>query len=148
MFDGNMFEMLVVDDSPVDIQIMKAALEGSRSANLLYAALGGEEALAFLRREGAFKDAQRPDLILLDLNMPKMGGLEVLAALKSDPDLRTIPTLILTSSDAESDVARAYQHQASGYIVKPVDLDDFTTVMGSIENFWGGIVKVPTKASN
>lgn len=142
-----MFEILLVEDNPADIQIMRAALEGSRGTNLLYAAKRGKEALDFLRRKGSFNGAKRPDLILLDLNMPGMGGLEVLAELKSDPDLRSIPTVMLTSSAAETDVARAYEHQASGYIVKPVDLDDFIAVIGGIENFWTGAIQVPKPQS-
>ncbi|HUR63050.1 MAG TPA: response regulator [Candidatus Thermoplasmatota archaeon] len=142
---GHLIEILLVDDNPADIRIMQEALRDARVANRLHAARDGVECMAFLRREGAFKDAPRPDLILLDLNMPRKGGMEVLAEIKGDPDLRGIPTVILTSSKEEGDVARSYELQANGYVVKPVDLDDFIEVVGGIEEFWVGVVKLPKK---
>lgn len=142
---GHLIEILLVDDNPADIRIMQEALRDARVANRLHAARDGVECLAFLRREGAFKDAPRPDLILLDLNMPRKSGMEVLAEIKADPDLRGIPTVVLTSSKDEGDVARAYELQANGYVVKPVDLDDFVAVVGGIEEFWVGVVKLPKR---
>jgi CheY-like chemotaxis protein len=142
---GHLIEILLVDDNPADIRIMQEALKDARVANRLHATRDGIECMAFLRREGAFKDAPRPDLILLDLNMPRKGGLEVLAEIKADADLRGIPTVILTSSKEEGDVARSYELQANGYVVKPVDLDDFIEVVGGIEEFWVGVVKLPKK---
>jgi len=143
---GHLIEILLVDDNPADIRIMQEALRDARVANRLHAARDGVECMAFLRKEGAYKDAPRPDLILLDLNMPRKGGLEVLAEVKADPDLRGIPTVVLTSSKEEGDVARSYELQANGYVVKPVDLDDFIEVVGGIEEFWVGVVKLPKKA--
>lgn len=142
---GHLIEILLVDDNPADIRIMQEALRDARVANRLHAACDGIECMAFLRKEGAFKAAPRPDLILLDLNMPRKGGMEVLAEIKADPDLRGIPTVILTSSREEGDVARSYELQANGYVVKPVDLDDFIEVVGGIEEFWVGVVKLPKK---
>jgi CheY-like chemotaxis protein len=140
---GHLFEILVVDDNPAEIGLMREALEGTRVTNRLHAAHGGAEAMAFLRREGLFQDAPRPDLILLDVNMPRKGGLEVLADIKADHSLRGIPIVMLTSSKEERDVARAYDLQASGYVQKPVDFDDFIAVMGGIEQFWTGIARLP-----
>ena len=138
-----MLEILLVDDSANDVQIMREALEGTQVASRLHAARDGVEALAFLRREGIHIYAPRPGLILLDLNMPRKGGLEVLAEIKSDPALRGIPTVMLTSSRDERDIARSYDLQANGYVQKPVDFDDFIAVMGSIELFWTGVVRLP-----
>ena len=139
-----MLDILLVDDSKTDVLIMQEALEGARVINRLHSAKDGVEAMAFLRREGAFKSAPRPGLILLDVHMPRKGGLEALAEIKSDPALRGIPTVMLTSSREERDVAKAYDLHANGYIQKPVDFDDFITVMGSIEQFWTGVVRLPT----
>ncbi|MEA3137741.1 MAG: hypothetical protein QOJ26_1403 [Thermoplasmata archaeon] len=142
-------EILLIDDNPADTRIMQEALEGSRVANRLHSARDGVEAMNFLRRQGEFHDAPRPDLILLDLNMPRKGGLQVLAEIKSAPDLRGIPTVILSSSPAEADVASAYSLQANGYVVKPVDLDELTVVVGGIQEYWVGIAKLanPTHAA-
>ncbi len=142
-----MFEILLVDDNPAEVLLMQEALSSTRLTNRLHAVHDGVEAMNFLRRAGEFKDAPRPGLILLDLNMPRKGGLQTLSEIKADPDLRSIPTVILTSSQADGDVARAYAHQANGFVVKPVDLDDFTAVMGGIEQFWTGIARLPTPAS-
>lgn len=139
-----MLDILLVDDSKTDVQIMQEALEGARVINRLHSARDGVEALAFLRREGAFKSAPRPGLILLDVHMPRKGGLEALAEIKGDPALRGIPTVMLTSSREERDVTKAYDLHANGYIQKPVDFDDFIAVMGSIEQFWTGVVRLPT----
>jgi two-component system, chemotaxis family, response regulator Rcp1 len=118
-------------------------LKESKVRNNLHIARDGVEAMAFLRREGAQVNAVRPDLILLDLNLPRMDGREVLLAIKSDPVLKTIPVVVLTTSRSEQDVLRSYELQANCYITKPVDLEQFTTVVRSIEDFWFTIVTLP-----
>lgn len=138
-----MLEILLVDDNATDTRIMQEALEGTQVPSRLHAVRDGIEAMAFLRCEGEFSDAPRPGLILLDVNMPRKGGMEVLAEIKADPALRGIPTVMLTSSRRERDVARAYDLQANGYVEKPVDFDDFIVIMGSIEQFWTGVVRLP-----
>lgn len=144
---GQIFEILVVDDNPTDIKIMEEALRDSRVVNRLHAVRDGIEAMAFLRHEGEFQEAPRPDLILLDLNMPRKGGIETLTEIKATPALRSIPTVMLTSSQEQITVARAYNLGANGYVVKPVDLDDFTAILGGIEEYWSGVVKLPVTAS-
>jgi CheY-like chemotaxis protein len=139
-------EILLVEDNPGDVRLTREALRESKVHNNLYIAKDGVEALAFLRREGAeFADAVRPDLILLDLNLPRKDGREVLEEIKADPSLRHIPVVVLTSSEAEQDIVRAYDLHANCYVSKPVDLDQFITVVQSIENFWFTIVKLPTE---
>lgn len=141
--EPNAIEVLLVEDNPGDVRLTREALKEGKVINHLSVARDGEEALAFLRREGAFADAPRPDVILLDLNLPRKDGREVLAAIKADASLRTIPVVILTSSEAERDIARAYELNANCYITKPVDLDQFITVVRSIEDFWFTVVKLP-----
>jgi CheY-like chemotaxis protein len=136
-------EVLLVEDNPGDVRLTREALKEGKVHNHLSVAADGVEALAFLRRQGRYADAPRPDLILLDLNLPKKDGREVLEEIKSDPALRTIPVVILTTSEAERDIARAYDLHANCYITKPVDLDQFITVVKSIEDFWFTIVKLP-----
>jgi chemotaxis family two-component system response regulator Rcp1 len=136
-------EILLVEDNPADVRLTKEALKGSKVSNNLVVLGDGEQALAFLRREGKYADARRPDLILLDLNLPRKDGREVLADVKADPDLRRIPVVVLTTSAGEEDVLRAYNLQAACYITKPVDLDQFIKVVRSIEDFWMTIVKLP-----
>ena len=136
-------EVLLVEDNPGDVRLTREALRDGKVFNKLSVAKDGEEALAFLHREGAYADAPRPDVILLDLNLPRRDGREVLEAIKADPSLRTIPVVILTSSEAERDLARAYELNANCYITKPVDLDQFITVVKSIEDFWFTVVKLP-----
>jgi CheY-like chemotaxis protein len=139
-------EILLVEDNPGDVRLTREALREGKVHNNLYIAKDGVEALAFLRREGAeFADAVRPDLILLDLNLPRKDGREVLEEIKADPSLRHIPVVVLTSSEAEQDIVRAYDLHANCYVSKPVDLDQFITVVQSIENFWFTIVKLPTE---
>ncbi|MBD0321612.1 MAG: response regulator [Gemmatimonadetes bacterium] len=138
-------EVLLVEDNPGDVRLTREALKEGKVHNNLHVAPDGVEALAFLRREGRYADAVRPDLILLDLNLPRKGGREVLEEVKSDPALRHIPVVILTSSQAEQDIARAYDLHANCYISKPVDLDQFITVVKSIEDFWFTVVKLPTQ---
>jgi CheY-like chemotaxis protein len=143
---GRPIEILLVEDNPGDVRLTIEALRESKVRNHLSVARDGVEALAFVRREGAHAQAVRPDLILLDLNLPRKDGREVLAELKADPDLKTIPVVILTTSRAEQDVLRSYELQANCYITKPVDLDQFITVVKSIEDFWLTIVTLPHPA--
>jgi two-component system, chemotaxis family, response regulator Rcp1 len=136
-------EVLLVEDNPGDVRLTREALKGGKRSNRLSVAADGVEALRFLRREGPYTEAPRPDVVLLDLNLPKKDGRQVLQEIKADPSLRTIPVVILTSSDAERDIASAYALGANCYVTKPVDLDQFITVVQSIEDFWFGIVKLP-----
>jgi two-component system, chemotaxis family, response regulator Rcp1 len=136
-------EILLIEDNPGDVRLTMEGLKEGKVRNNLHVARDGVEAMAFLHRENAFADAPRPDLILLDLNLPRKDGREVLAEIKADPALRTIPVVILTTSRAEQDVIRSYELQANCYITKPVDLDQFLTVVRSIETFWLSIVTLP-----
>ncbi|HKP74126.1 MAG TPA: response regulator [Longimicrobiaceae bacterium] len=136
-------ELLLVEDSPGDVELTREALDEAKVRNRLSVVPDGVEALAFLRREGPYRDAPRPDLVLLDLNLPRMGGREVLAEIKADPALRTVPVVVLTTSQAERDVLAAYRLHANAYIVKPVDLDQFLGVIRSVEGFWLAVVKLP-----
>jgi CheY-like chemotaxis protein len=142
---GRPIEILLVEDNPGDVRLTVEALKEGKVRHNLRVAHDGVEALAFLRRQGAFADAVRPDLILLDLNLPRMDGREVLAEVKSDPDLKIIPVVVLTTSGAEQDIVRTYQLQANCYITKPVDLEQFITVVRSIEEFWLTIVTLPSR---
>ena len=141
--DARPIEVLLVEDNPGDVRLTREALKDGKVSNNLSVAPDGVEALRFLRREGAYAEAPRPDVVLLDLNLPKKDGRQVLQEMKADPSLRTIPVVILTSSEAERDIAGAYELQANCYITKPVDLDQFITVVRSIEDFWFSIVKLP-----
>jgi CheY-like chemotaxis protein len=136
-------EILLAEDSPTDLLMTRAAIKSAKLFNRLHTVSNGEEVLAFLRREGPFAGAPVPDLILLDLNMPRKGGLEVLAEIKEHPRWRCIPVVILTASKAAGDVASAYGRHANCYIVKPVDFNHLVDVIHSIENFWFKIVKLP-----
>lgn len=136
-------EILLVEDNPGDVRLTREALKEGKVRNNLYVAPDGVEALRFLRREGEHAEAVRPDLILLDLNLPRMDGREVLEVIKADSDLRHIPVVVLTSSQAEQDIVRAYDLHANCYVTKPVDLDQFIHVVRSIEDFWFTIVKLP-----
>ena len=140
---GAAIEVLLVEDNPGDVRLTREALRDGKVFNNLSTVPDGVEALRFLRREGPYADAPRPDVILLDLNLPKKDGREVLEEIKADPGLRTIPVVVLTSSEAERDIARAYALNANCYVTKPVDLDQFITVVKSIEDFWFSIVKLP-----
>jgi two-component system, chemotaxis family, response regulator Rcp1 len=137
-------EILLVEDNPGDVRLTREALREGKVRNNLHVAQDGVEALRFLRREGEHADAVRPDLILLDLNLPKKDGRQVLEEIKNDPELRTIPVVVLTSSQAEQDICRAYDLYANAYVTKPVNLDQFITVVRSIESFWLTIVKLPS----
>ena len=136
-------EILLVEDNPGDARLTKEALKEAKVLNNLRVVGDGEEALALLRHENNYSDADRPDLILLDLNLPKKSGREVLAEIKADEQLRRIPVVMLTTSNAEEDILRSYDLHANCYITKPVDLNQFITVVQAIENFWLSIVALP-----
>lgn len=136
-------EILLVEDNPGDVRLTREALKEGKVHNTLHLAPDGVEALAFLRREGKYAEATRPDLIFLDLNLPKKDGREVLAEIKTDADLRRIPVVVLTTSQAEQDVLKSYNLHANCYITKPVDLEQFIKVVKSVDCFWLSIVKLP-----
>jgi len=138
-------EILMVEDNPGDVRLTVEALKEGKVRNNFHTAEDGEEALAYLRQEGRYAGAPRPDLVLLDLNLPKKSGREVLAEIKEDPDLRRIPVVILTVSQAEQDIVKSYNLHANCYISKPVDLEQFLEVVKSIENFWLTVVKLPPR---
>jgi chemotaxis family two-component system response regulator Rcp1 len=138
-------EILLVEDSPGDVTLTIEALRDAKVANNLHVARDGEEALRFLRHEDEFADKPRPDLVLLDLNMPRMDGREVLAEMKADPVLKRIPVVVLTTSQSEDDVAAAYNLSANCYVAKPVDLDQFLGVVRAIDDFWLSLVKLPNE---
>jgi CheY-like chemotaxis protein len=138
-------EILLVEDNPGDVRLTKEALKEGKIRNTLYTVENGVEAMAFLHRAGEYTKVTRPDLILLDLNLPKKNGYEVLREIKADPSLKRIPVVILTSSAAEQDILKTYDLHANCYITKPVDLEQFLKVAHSIEEFWFSIVKLPTE---
>jgi len=138
-------EILMVEDNPGDVRLAMEALKEGKVRNHMHTVGDGEEALVFLRRQGQYAQVPRPDLILLDLNLPKKTGQEVLAEIKEDPDLRRIPVVILTVSQAEADILKTYNLHANCYITKPVDLDRFIEVVKSIEDFWLTVVMLPPK---
>ena len=135
--------VLLVEDSPGDVRLTREAFRDANQAIALYVASDGVEAMAFLNRHGPHRDAPRPDLILLDLNLPRMDGREVLARIKADEALKTIPTIILTTSEAEADIVKSYQLQANSYLTKPVELDRFENLVKSINDFWLTKAKLP-----
>ena len=145
---GNTIEVLLVEDSPPDARLTQEAFREGKIANNLTVVTDGELAMQYLKREGAYANAQRPDLVLLDLNLPKLDGREVLRQIKSDPDLKTIPVVILTTSEAEQDIIKAYEYHANCYIRKPVDLPRFLEIVSTIENFWLTVVRLPSDASH
>ncbi|MGA2916852.1 MAG: response regulator [Sedimentisphaerales bacterium] len=136
-------EILLIEDSPGDVRLTVEALKEAKVANNLSIVQDGVEAMDFLRQKGSYKDAARPDIILLDLNLPRKDGREVLAEIKSDSNLKRIPVVVLTTSRAESDILKAYDLHANCYITKPVDFKQFMTVVKSIEDFWLTVVKLP-----
>jgi len=138
-------EILMVEDNLGDVRLTQEALSEGKVRNHLYVVADGVEAMAFLRREGQHAHAPQPDLILLDLNLPKKSGPEVLAEIKADPELRRIPVVILTVSKAEEDVLKSYNLHANCYITKPVNLDQFLEVVKSIEDFWLTVVMLPPR---
>ena len=140
---GMPIQVLLVEDSPGDVRLTQEAFRDANKAIQLNVVVDGVEAMAFLRHEGVHVHAPRPDLILLDLNLPKMDGREVLAHIKDDESLKLIPTVILTTSDAEADIVKSYQLQANCYLNKPVQLDAFENLVKSINDFWLTKVKLP-----
>jgi two-component system, chemotaxis family, response regulator Rcp1 len=138
-------EILLVEDNPGDVRLTIEALKEGRLANHLQVARDGEEAMDMLRQKGKYKEAIRPDIILLDLNLPKKDGREVLDEVKGDEILKSIPVVVLTMSKAEEDVMRTYQHHANCYITKPIDMNQFLDTMKQIEKFWLTIVKLPPR---
>jgi chemotaxis family two-component system response regulator Rcp1 len=140
-------EVLLVEDSPGDVRLTQEAFRDASKLIHLHVASDGIEALAFLRREGIHRNAPRPDFILLDLNLPRMDGREVLSLIKNDESLKTIPTIILTTSNSEADIMKSYQLQANCYLCKPVQLDEFENVVKSINDFWLTRVTLPQKRS-
>jgi chemotaxis family two-component system response regulator Rcp1 len=137
-------DILLVEDNPGDVRLTREALKEGKVLNTLYVAIDGVDALEFLNKQGRYADVPRPDIILLDLNLPRKDGRELLADIKNNPDLRKIPVVILTTSKAEEDILKSYDLHANCYITKPVDLDQFLDVVKSIENFWFSIVKLPS----
>jgi chemotaxis family two-component system response regulator Rcp1 len=136
-------EILLAEDNPGDIRLTQQALKDSKMHNNLHVVNDGEQAVSFLRRLPPYENAPRPGLFLLDLNMPKKDGREVLEEMKEDPELRSIPTVVLTTSEADQDVVSAYQLHANAYITKPVDFDQFVNVVKGIQEFWLTIVRLP-----
>jgi two-component system, chemotaxis family, response regulator Rcp1 len=141
-------EVLLVEDSPGDVRLTQEAFRDANTLVNLHVATDGADAMAFLRRRGNYVDAPRPDLILLDLNLPRMDGREVLAHIKEDENLKTIPTVILTTSEAEADIVKSYQLRANCYLTKPVQLDEFEGLVRSINDFWLTRAKLPQQRSN
>jgi two-component system, chemotaxis family, response regulator Rcp1 len=141
---GGSIQVLLVEDNPGDVRLTKEALKEGKLLNQLTVVGDGVEALLFLRKEGKYADAIQPELILLDLNLPKKDGREVLAEIKADPKLRRIPVVVLTTSSAEEDILKIYDLHANCYITKPVDLEQFMGVVKSIEDFWVSVVKLPS----
>ena len=137
------FEVLLVEDNPGDVLLTTEALEEAKLHINMSVVSDGVEALAFLYRRGPYAEAPRPDLMLLDLNMPRLDGREVLAEIKADPDLRGIPVVVLTTSHAEQDIVRTYNLHANAYVTKPVDLEQFITIVHAINQFWFTIVALP-----
>ena len=140
-------EILLVEDNPADVRLTRELLKECRVANSLAVVGNGTDAMRYLRREGPFGAAPRPDLVLLDLNLPRMNGREVLAAIKGDPELRRVPVVILTTSRSIEDVLAAYDLLANCYVAKPVGLDQFSAVVRSIEQFWLTIAELPSRTA-
>ncbi|GAA4608329.1 response regulator [Actinoallomurus liliacearum] len=136
-------EVLLVEDDPGDVVLTKEAFDDNKVSNKLSVVSDGEEAMRFLRREADYADAPRPDLVLLDLNLPRMDGRQVLEEIKADETLRTIPVVVLTTSEAEEDILRSYRLHANAYVTKPVDFDQFIKVVRQIDDFFVSVVKLP-----
>jgi two-component system, chemotaxis family, response regulator Rcp1 len=146
MSEGRMINILLVEDNPADVRLTQEALkEAANATTRLHVAGNGSQALEFLRREGRHTGAPRPDLVLLDLNLPGIDGRQVLARMKSDPDLRRIPVVVLTTSPSEDDIIHAYDQHVNSYIRKPVDLDRFLQVLRAIDDYWLGSVSLPPR---
>lgn len=142
---GEPVQILLVEDSPGDVNLTREALRGAKIANELNVVGDGEAALAYLRQEGEYAGRPRPHLVLLDLNLPRMDGRDVLAAMKADRSLKSIPVVVLTTSSAEADVLKAYELHANSYVTKPVSFDEFITALRALEGFWLEIVRLPSR---
>lgn len=136
-------EILLAEDNPGDVMLTKKALEQGKLANNLHVTTDGVDALQFLRQEGEHEDSPRPDLVLLDLNMPRKDGEDVLEEMQADASLRRIPVVVLTSSESEEDIAKSYELNANAYLTKPVDFDGFVEIVNRMEDFWFQVVKLP-----
>jgi CheY-like chemotaxis protein len=141
----NPIDILLVEDNPADVRLTQENFKEGKILNNLHVVKDGEEAMAFLHRKDKYADAVRPDLILLDLNLPKKDGREVLAEIKTDEELKSIPVVILTISKAEEDILKSYNLHANCYIIKPIDIEQFNKIVRSIEDFWLTLVKLPKK---
>ncbi|MEU6999486.1 response regulator [Nonomuraea sp. NPDC046570] len=146
MNDLRPIEVLLVEDDQADIVLTQEAFELNKLRNRLHVVNDGEQAMAFLRQEGGYAGVPRPDLVLLDLNLPRMDGMEVLSEVKADPGLRSIPVVVLTTSEAEEDILRSYHLHANAYVTKPVDLTQFIKIVQKIDDFFVTVVKLPTGA--
>lgn len=148
--NGGMFEpyhrieLLLIEDNPADVSLTQRALSHTRSSPRVSVVRDGDEAIAFLRRQGQYESAPRPDLIFLDLNVPKRDGRTLLAELKSDPELRNIPVIVLTTSEADEDISQAYDLYANCYVKKPVEMQRFIQMIQSVKGFWLNVVRLPT----
>ena len=142
------FEVLLIEDDLGDVELTEAALAKSKLKINLNVVNDGEEAIAYLRREGQYTDAVRPNLIVLDLNLPGLSGLEILSAIKSDQRLKSIPVVILTTSDASTDISKSYELGVNCYVTKPIGLKEFVKIVNSIEDFWFTVVQLPTQGNN
>lgn len=142
---GQQFEILLVEDNPGDVFLTREAFREGRIHHHMSVADDGEEALQFLRREGPYRNAPRPDVILLDLNLPKKDGRELLAELKADPELKFIPVIVLTTSEADSDISKAYRLHANCYLTKPIQVDEFLNKIKMVEDFWLSVVRLPSR---
>lgn len=140
---GRVINLLLVEDNPGDVRLIREAFDEAEIVNNMNVVADGVEAMAYLRREGAYSLAPRPDIVLLDLNLPKKDGREVLTDIKADEDLKRIPVIVLTSSNAERDILSTYGLHANCYVTKPADLDEFISVVRSIHGFWLGVAKLP-----
>ncbi|SFF91769.1 Response regulator receiver domain-containing protein [Halopelagius inordinatus] len=136
-------DVLLVEDNPGDVRLTREAFDDGKIDNTLHVATDGVEALDFLHRRGEYSDAPRPDVVLLDLNLPRKNGDEVLAEVKDDPDLRRIPVIVLTSSESDEDILHSYEHHANAYLTKPVDPFEFMETVGTFEEMWFSIVRLP-----
>lgn len=143
--NSKLIEILMVEDNPADARLTKEAFKDAKVLNNMHVVADGEEAMLFLKRAGKYNESPRPDLILLDLNLPKKDGREVLAEIKKDPELKRIPVVILTTSEDEKDIFRAYDLHANAYVKKPVDLDQFMKIVEAVEDFWLSVVRLPSK---
>ncbi|HEX4428387.1 MAG TPA: response regulator [Frankiaceae bacterium] len=143
--EPRLIEVLLVEDDPGDVLLTREAFEHQKVANRLHVVNNGEDAIAFLRKEGEYSEVPEPDLVLLDLNLPGMHGREVLAAIKEDAHLQTIPVVVLTTSEAEEDVLRSYRLHANAYVTKPVDFDRFMAVVRAIDEFFVSVVRLPSR---